>query len=44
MSLYCFDIVEVWLPVFDNAIIASREEPILVVRVRCRPYRDIMRL
>ena len=31
MCLYSFDVVEVGLPVFDDAVVAGRNEPIVVM-------------
>lgn len=42
MRLYCFDIVEIWLPVFDDAVIAGGNEPVLIVRISGCPYSYIM--
>lgn len=42
VSLYCFDIVEVGLPVLDNTVITGRKEPVLIMRVSCCPNRDVM--
>lgn len=42
MSLYCFDIVEIGLPILDDTIVARRDEPIFIVRVYRRPYCNIM--
>lgn len=42
VPLYCFDIIEIGLPILDDTIVTRRDKPILVVRVYCRPYRNIM--
>ncbi len=44
VSLYCFDVVEVRLPVLDNAIIAGRKKPVLIMRVSCCPNCDVVGL
>lgn len=42
MCLYSFDVVEVWLPVLDNAVVAGGNEPVLVVGIGGCPYCNIM--
>lgn len=38
MCLDRFDVIEIWLPVFDNAVVAGGNEPVLVMRVSGRSY------
>lgn len=44
VGLYGFDVVEIWLPVFYNAVLIGRDKPILPMRISRCSYGRVVRL